>query len=180
MYEALVGVIFGALITYLLNFLLERRKHDLEMQKYAFDVKRLKLEEMLLLVEKADSISKKMMGYFIQLSAFGNLDESRSQESFTSKFLQLKNYANMYFHDDKKFHDLIFLTDNSYKEVMEINGKVFENLQKNTTKQEMQEINYQILVCYGRLEKKLENINNYLPEIYKNMINTNEKKVEPV
>ncbi|HRF56837.1 MAG TPA: hypothetical protein PLV58_05500 [Campylobacterales bacterium] len=165
----LMGVGIGAVITYLSNSKLENKKHNLAMQKHIFDVKRLKLEEMLILVNDANNSARKRMGEFIMLCTYKQPIKYDSSDSLIDSFAQLKNYINMYFHDEQDLFFLVSEADEAYKSVQEVNGMVIEYSQKNAVKEEMQQLNAQILKRYENLSNRLQAINNKIPEMYKDM-----------
>lgn len=169
----LLGVVAGALLSSWLNYLLERKKLDFDLIKYSYDVKRQKLEEMFLLLRDIKISSKKSVSDFIHINTFNEsrINEKDIEKSFSYRFIQFKNYVNMYFYDDlelnKKIEELNILHEN----VLVINGKIFnKNIEKVNNKEEMQKLNFELLSTYNKFDTSIENVEKYLPEIYKKLI----------
>jgi hypothetical protein len=169
----LLGVFVGALLSSWLNYLLERKKFDFDLIKYSYDIKRQKLEEMFLLLRDIKISSKKSMSDFININTFNELkiSEKDIEKSFSHKFTQFKNYVNMYFYDDLELNKIIKDLDILHENVLDINGKIVnKSIEKITSKIELQKLNFELLTKYEKFNNSLENIEKYLPEIYKKLI----------
>lgn len=169
----LLGVVAGALLSSWLNYLLERKKLDFDLIKYSYDVKRQKLEEMFLLLRDIKISSKKSMNDFMHINTFNEIkiSEKDIEKSFSHRFIQFKNYVNMYFYDDlelnKKIEELNILHEN----ILVINGKTFnKDIEKINNKQEIQKLNSELFLTCCKFDTSIENVEKYLPEIYKKLI----------
>lgn len=168
----LLGVLIGALLSSLLNYLLERKKFDFELIKYTYDVKRQKLEEMFLLLRDIKISSKKSMGDFMKFNTTNEfrISENDVEKSFSHRFEQFKNYINMYFYDDLELNEMIEKSNILHKNILVINGKIFNKNTDKNNKIEMQNLNGEIFYTYTKFCDSLENIEKYLPEIYKKLV----------
>lgn len=168
----LLGVLIGALLSSLLNYLLERKKFDFELIKYSYDVKRQKLEEMFLLLRDIKISSTKSMGDFMKFNTTNKfiISENDVEKSFSHRFEQFKNYINMYFYDDLELNEMIEKSNKLHKNILEINGNIFRKSTDKDNKIEMQKLNGDIYYAYTKFCDSLQNIEKYLPEVYKKLV----------
>lgn len=169
----LLGIVVGALLSSWLNYLLERKKLDFDLIKYSYDVKRQKLEEIFLLLRDIKISSKKSMNDFININTFNELriSEKDVEKSFSHRFVQFKNYVNMYFYDDVELNEIIEKLNVLHENVLLINGKIVnKSIEKINNKEKMQKLNSELLSTYYKFDISIENVEKYLPEIYKKLI----------
>jgi hypothetical protein len=169
----LLGVFVGALLSSWLNYLLERKKFDFDLIKYSYDIKRQKLEEMFLLLRDIKISSKKSMGDFMNINTFNELkiNEKDIEKSFSHKFTQFKNYVNLYFYDDLELNKIIKDLDILHENVLDINGKIInKSIGKINNKEEMKKLNSELFLTSCKFDTSIENVEKYLPEIYKKLI----------
>ncbi|MDX9901271.1 MAG: hypothetical protein RBT22_07240 [Aliarcobacter sp.] len=169
----LLGVVAGALLSSWLNYLLERKKLDFDLIKYSYDVKRQKLEEMFLLLRDIKISSKKSMNDFMHINTFNEIkiSEKDIEKSFSHRFIQFKNYVNMYFYDDLELNKMIEELNILHENILVINGKTFnKDIEKINNKQEIQKLNSELFLTCCKFDTSIENVEKYLPEIYKKLI----------
>jgi hypothetical protein len=163
MYETLIGVVFGALITYLMSYLLEKRKHTLEMHKYIFDFKRQKIEEIYNLIEKSKKYAK-----MTPLNLIDNQKSGQHEAHGYSPddYSMLKNILFLYFNEQENLIKNIHQADELFKKAQDINGELL-SIKNDLSRQK--EINRKVLLAWKNFEDKLEEIKSQLPSVYKNL-----------
>lgn len=167
----ILGIVIGSLLTYIVQNKMQKLKFDFDKEQAIFNIKRQKLEDMFILIDNTLNFSKKTMNEFIMLNSFKNIEKLNiSDTSSVSKFLQFKNYVHMYFYDDNKLIGLLTEAEVSFNEAKEVNGKVFNSIHNTSNKEDMKKLNGELLLANQKFQKFLEQINIYLPEIYKKMI----------
>jgi len=161
MENALIGVVVGAIITFMLNYLLEKSKHRMLMKKYLYNIKREKLEELYLQVESARkfSINNITKMYLVLNNGITAINDFKS-ENTADDFVKLTNTINMYFSNDENLKSLNTKLNEAFNEGQKINELIL--LGKNNNKDEVRIL----------LVKKWEIFTNILAEIKKELPNT--------
>jgi hypothetical protein len=136
MENALIGVLIGAIITYMLNFLLEKSKHRMIMKKSLYDIKRGKLEDLYLQIESANkfSIDNVTKMYLVLSNGMNDIKDFKS-ENTADGFVKLTNTINMYFSNDEKLKNLNTKLGKAFKEGQRINECIL--FRKNNNKDEL-------------------------------------------
>ncbi|PHQ55964.1 MAG: hypothetical protein COA30_05655 [Sulfurimonas sp.] len=165
MENALIGVLIGAIITYMLNYLLEKSKHRMLMKKYLYNIKREKLEELYLQIEGTNqfSIENITKMYLVLQNGIMAYNDIKSKNT-SDDFVKLTNTINMYFSNDAKLKILNDRLSEAFKEGQKINTLIMYG--KNNNKDEVRGL---LVEKWKLFTDTLLEIKEELPKIFENM-----------
>lgn len=132
MNETLIGIVIGALITFILNYFLEKSKNKMLLNKHLFEIKREKLESFYSLIDGSVnfSLESSMKMYGILYHGKDKLKENNFKYN-VNDFNTLSNLINMYFSENIELIKLNKIAKSQYDDAVKSNEKIIFNQYTN-------------------------------------------------
>ncbi|WP_294966751.1 hypothetical protein [Sulfurimonas sp.] len=166
MNETIIGIFIGAVITFMLNYLLESSKHKMSIKKYNYDIKRNKLEEFYILIENSIKFSVNSTLRMSLILYHGKESANKMEFNHTADdFIKLTNIINMYFSDDEILIKLINKANNEFKKGQEVNGIIYTGKSKNKD-----ETNNMLIKEWKQFGETANQIKKEIPRLYQSLI----------
>ncbi len=160
------GIFVGALITYISNYLLEKSKNKMAMQKHLFELKRARLEEFYILIENSIKFSTDNLAQMYTILYDGKKSVDKNKYKRTAyDFYKLTNIINMYFDDDKVLKDLIIKVNIAFKNGQRINEAVFFD----DNKYNKDELKIMLIDKWKLFADILDDIKKEIPRVFKSL-----------